>query len=224
MRMAAKQTKGLEPQQARSRESLRKLLKAALEVLGQRGLKGATIPRIAHHAGLTPGAVYRRFPDKDALLEQAILGLGERQDEMLRASLSVETAHQIPLPVLADQVINSMVINYRAKPTLLSAIRHFAQSRSNSPFSKKADKLEKKTMEYVVSLFLTHRKEIGHPDPKTAVSLALLMVMSALTELFVYTCDGMVWRTLLPADDVSIKRELTRAFLSYLQVEQKQSH
>lgn len=221
MRMTAKQTKGLEPQQERSRESLRKLLKAALEVLGQRGLKGATIPRIAHHAGLTPGAVYRRFPDKDALLEQAILGILERQDEMLRASLPVEMAHQIPLPVLADQVINSMVISYRAKATLLSAIRHFAQSRINSPFSRKADKLEKRTLEYLVSLFLTHRKDIGHPEPKTAITLALLMAMSALTELFVYTCDGMSWRVLLPTDDVVIKRELVRAFLSYLQVEQK---
>ncbi|MFI5106681.1 MAG: TetR family transcriptional regulator, partial [Terriglobales bacterium] len=47
----------LAPQQARSRESLRKLLKAAAEVLGQHGLEGATIPRIARHAGLTPGAI-----------------------------------------------------------------------------------------------------------------------------------------------------------------------
>src|SRR5437868_3424328 len=54
--------KTLAPQQARSRESTRRLLKAAAEVLGQHGLEAATIPRIAEHAGLTPGAVYRRFP------------------------------------------------------------------------------------------------------------------------------------------------------------------
>ena len=57
----------------RSRESLRKLMKAAAEVLGQQGVEGTTIRRIAHHAGLTPGAVYRRFHDKDALLETVIL-------------------------------------------------------------------------------------------------------------------------------------------------------
>jgi hypothetical protein len=54
-----------------------KPLKAAAEVLGQHGVEGATIPRIAKHAGLTPGAVYRRFPDKDALLETVILGILE---------------------------------------------------------------------------------------------------------------------------------------------------
>jgi len=56
----APRSQSLAPQQARSRESLRKLLKAAAEVLGQHGLDGATIPRIAAHAGLTPGAIYRR--------------------------------------------------------------------------------------------------------------------------------------------------------------------
>ena len=44
--------KALEPQQERSRESLRRLLKAVTEVLGQHGVEGTTIPRIAHHAGL----------------------------------------------------------------------------------------------------------------------------------------------------------------------------
>ncbi|HEX4681826.1 MAG TPA: helix-turn-helix domain-containing protein, partial [Gemmatimonadaceae bacterium] len=63
-----KAKKTLQPQQERSRESERKLLKAAAEVLGQHGVEGATIPRIARHAGLTPGAVYRRFRDKDELL------------------------------------------------------------------------------------------------------------------------------------------------------------
>jgi AcrR family transcriptional regulator len=91
----------LAPQQARSRESLRKLLKAAAEVLGQHGVEGTTIPRIAQHAGLTPGAVYRRFPDKDALLETVILGILARQDERLRVALTPELARQIPLAVFA---------------------------------------------------------------------------------------------------------------------------
>src|SRR5258708_34025121 len=73
--------KTLEPQQARSRESTRKLLKAAAEVLGQHGLEGTTIPRIAQHAGLTPGTVYRRFPDKDALLEPVAIAILERQGQ-----------------------------------------------------------------------------------------------------------------------------------------------
>src|SRR5471030_1192097 len=93
----------LAPQQARSRESLNKLLKAAVEVLGQHGVAGTTIPRIAAHAGLTPGAVYRRFRNKDVLLETAILRILEDQRKHLRLTLSVETTAEIPLPALAEQ-------------------------------------------------------------------------------------------------------------------------
>src|ERR1700692_258944 len=108
-----KKVKTLEPQQGRSRESLRRLLKAAAEVLGQHGLAGATIPRIAAHAGLTPGAVYRRFRNKDVLLETAILRVLEDQTKVLLLLLTVEAAAEIPFPTLAEQVINSLVLSYR---------------------------------------------------------------------------------------------------------------
>jgi AcrR family transcriptional regulator len=218
-----KARKTLEPQQARSRESLRKLLKAATEVLGQHGVEGTTIPRIAQHAGLTPGSVYRRFHDKDALLESAILGILERQDERLRASLTPEMARQIPLPVFAEQIINSMVVSYRANAGLLRAIRQFVQGRRNSPFWKKAEKWETRTYEHLLALFLTHRKTVRHPDPKTAVSLGLIMVISTLHELVLSQKDWATWKGLLPKDDQALKHELTQAFLNYLGVEQKKN-
>lgn len=211
--------KTLEPRQERSRESLRKLLKAAAEVLGQHGLDGTTIPRIADHAGLTPGAVYRRFHDKDALLEAAILGILERQKERIRTSTTPTTAVRIPLAVLAEQAIGGMVTVYRAHAPLLRAMRQFVQGRTNTPFWTKASKLEASSFESVVNLFLTHRSEIGHPDPKRAVSLGLIMVISTLWELVVLPQDLRAWKGLLPRDDQTLKRELTRAFLSHLGVE-----
>src|SRR5436190_11777417 len=139
--------KSLAPQQARSRESLRKLLKAATEVLGQHGVDGTTIPRIAAHAGLTPGAVYRRFRDKDELLETAILGILERQDERLKASMTPDMTAKIPLDVFAEQVIGVMVVNYRANAALIRALRQFTQSRANLEFMRKAAKLELRSFE-----------------------------------------------------------------------------
>src|SRR5580698_7710463 len=127
-------SKTLAPQQARSRESMRKLLKAAGEVLGQHGLEGATIPRIARHAGLTPGAVYRRFPDKEALLEEVVLGILQRQDERLRIAITPDMARQIPLEVFADQIISSMLVSYRANAGLLRAVRQFVRGRDHTLF------------------------------------------------------------------------------------------
>src|SRR5215475_4385601 len=120
--------KPLAPRQARSRESERKLLKAATEVLGQHGVDGATIPRIAQHAGLTPGAVYRRFPDKNALLETVVQTILENQDSHLRVALSPVMTQQIPLPVLTEQFISSMLLSRRVHAGLLRGLREFVRS------------------------------------------------------------------------------------------------
>jgi AcrR family transcriptional regulator len=211
----------LAPQQARSRESLSKLLKAAVEVLGQQGVAGTTIPRIAAHAGLTPGAVYRRFRNKDGLLETAILRILEDQDKLLLLSLTVEAAAEIPFATLAEQVINSLVVSYRVNASLLRAVRQFLQEKEGSAFWKKASKLEMRTFEYLVDIFVTGGSEIKHEDPRAAAALALMMVNGTLWEVVVNPGDIKLWKGLLPKDDRMLKVELTRAFLSYLSVERK---
>src|SRR5258708_7762307 len=211
----------LAPQQARSRESLNKLLKAAVEVLGQQGVAGTTIPRIAAHAGLTPGAVYRRFRNKDVLLETAILRIWEDQNKVLLMSLTVEAAAKIPFPTLAEQVVNSLVVSYRVNASLLRAVRQFLQEKEGSAFWKKASKLEMLTFEYLVDIFVTGASHIKHEDPRAAAALGLMMVNGTLWEVVVNPGDIKLWKGLLPKDDRTLKAELTRAFLSYLGVDRK---
>src|SRR5229473_1919742 len=213
--------KTLEPQQARSRESLRKLTKAAAEVLGQHGVEGTTIPRIAQHAGMTPGSIYRRFRDKEALLEAVILGILERQEERTKTGMTPASVAQIPLPVFAEQVIAGMVLTYRMNAALLRAMRQFVLGRSGSPFWKKVTRLEVRSYERVMDLFLSHKEEIKHPDPRLAVSIALMMVISMLFEIVVVPVELGPIKAFLPKDDVALRRELVRAFLSYLGVEAK---
>ncbi len=55
----------------------RRILEAAAELFATRGL-GVTLNDIAHHAGVGVGTVYRRFPDKDRLIEELFeLRVGE---------------------------------------------------------------------------------------------------------------------------------------------------
>jgi AcrR family transcriptional regulator len=62
---------------ARNRE---RILEAAIEVFAERGLE-ATPDDVAHRAGVGVGTVYRRFPDKEALVEalfeEAVNGIVE---------------------------------------------------------------------------------------------------------------------------------------------------
>lgn len=208
----------LAPQQARSRESLRKLLKATVEVLGQQGVAGTTIPRIAAHAGLTPGAIYRRFRNKDVLLETTILRILEDQNKLLLLSLTIEAAAEIPFRTLAEQVINTLVVSSRVNASLLRAVRQILQEKEGSAFWKKASKLEMRTFEYLVDIFTGGRSEIKHKDPRAAAALGLMMVIGTLWEVVVSPGDFNSWKGLLPNDDRTLKVELKRAFLGYLGV------
>jgi AcrR family transcriptional regulator len=197
------------------------MLKAAIQVLGHHGVAGTTIPRIAALAGLTPGAVYRRFHNKDVLLETAILRILEDQDKHLRLTLTVETAAEIPLPALAEQFISSLVLSYRRNAGLLRAVRQFLQEKEGTAFWKKGTKLEMRTFEYMVAILIAGADEIKHTDPRAATALGLVMVVGTLWEVVVSPGDAKLWKGLLPKDDQALGRELTRSFLSYLGVERK---
>jgi len=125
-------------------------------------------------------------------------------------------AAQIPLPVFAEQIIGGMVVTYRANAALLRALRHFTQGRPQTAFWRKACRLEVRSIKRLVDLILTARKDIRHPNPRIAVSLGLVMVAATLYDIVVMPVTVEDWKELLPKDDQALKRELTRAFLSYL--------
>src|SRR5437762_6307200 len=90
------------PQQTRSRETLDRILDAAERVLDEKSFTEATLAEIMERAGVTVGAFYRRFPDKDALLhfldERFFQQIGGRSDALLDVDRwrGASTANIIP--------------------------------------------------------------------------------------------------------------------------------
>jgi len=123
--------------------------------------------------------------------------------------------------VFAEQLINNMLVSYRANAGLMRALRQFAQGRDQTSFYRKINKLEMRTHHYLVELFLVHRKEVKHPDPQMAVSFALVMLISTLIELILVDHSMKNWQAVIPRDDQRLKSELLRSFLRYLGIEQK---
>jgi AcrR family transcriptional regulator len=75
---------GARPLRADAERNRQRILRAAAEVFTTRGLQ-ATLDDVAHQAGVGVGTVYRRFPDKESLVEalfeermQALAALAER--------------------------------------------------------------------------------------------------------------------------------------------------
>jgi AcrR family transcriptional regulator len=203
------------PRQVRSRETLARLLDAAEAVLAEGGLEAATVPAIAKHAGLSVGAVYRRFADKDALLRAVYFRMLTRARERNAAGMEMEPYAAVPLETVLRMMVRGIVQHYRENRTLLQAMQQYADSHADPEFRRQAAELNDEALSRIAALAAARRGEIRHPYPDAAVRFALLMVGLVLR--------GVLLRTQpLPgaflSDDAGLEDELTRMVLGYLGV------
>jgi len=77
---------GDRPLRADAERNRRRILAAARELFATRGL-GATLNDIAHHADVGVGTVYRRFPDKDQLIDQLFEQRLSELVEMIKSAI-----------------------------------------------------------------------------------------------------------------------------------------
>ncbi|MFF1820137.1 TetR family transcriptional regulator [Kribbella sp. NPDC058245] len=82
------ETEGAAPRLRKDAElNRRRVVAAAREVFRDRGI-GATLNDVAHHAGVGVGTVYRRFPDKEALVDALFDDMVDTVEAATRAALS----------------------------------------------------------------------------------------------------------------------------------------
>ncbi|MGC2467117.1 MAG: helix-turn-helix domain-containing protein [Candidatus Acidiferrum sp.] len=206
------------PQQKRSRESLCRMLDAAETVLNRHGLEGATVSRIAAKASLSPASVYRRFPDKDALMRAVFSRGTEVNQEELAREVDLKQVGKIGIRIFAQQWVAGMLSAYRARTGLMRATVLYAQQHERTPFVSRQRDLEIQNFKKLVKTFLIWRDEIRHPDPEYAVSYGILTVAFALRELILFD-QARMFEHVLPVRDDNLKEELPRMFLRYLGIE-----
>jgi AcrR family transcriptional regulator len=211
----------LAPKQARSRESLRRLMKAAHEILNEKGIEGATVPRVAARAGLSPGSVYRRFPNKDVLMRAVILETLETLDEAVVSGLTSELAERLSLQEFTEAIVRHRLLSQRQNARMLRAMLQFTLSHTNVAFRKKIAELNARSLQRVADFLLLKRSEINHPNPKTAFPIALMLMATMLQQIVVLDPHLSARDRELGRTDDELVEELTRAFLSYLGAEYK---
>jgi AcrR family transcriptional regulator len=205
------------PQQARSRESLRRLLDAAEVMLEKHGPDGATLPRIAKEAGLAPASVYRRFRDKDALMAAVFDRFASMNAKELAAEVDTKAIQKIGIRAFSRQWISAMITGLRTRTGLVRAALLYSQQHRDAPFVRRKEDLEIQGFERLAGLLLLWRRDIRHPDPDYAVRYAMIMVAMHLRELIVFD-NVRLFEKILRLDDDRLREELPRAFLRYLGV------
>jgi AcrR family transcriptional regulator len=205
--------------QARSRESLKRLLRATIAVLDEDGLEGATIPRIAARAGLSPGTVYRRFPDKDALMREVCLRVYEENYRNVKEFFSAEKWKDKSLAEIARSVIELSLKGHRTHRGLLRSLTFFILQHPDAAFVRKSEELQAKAFQEISELLLTRRHEIRHPDPESAVRFAILTIPVMADGVLVLPPNPDDFNRLVPDVEATLHDELPRMFLRFLGIE-----
>ena len=200
------------PQQARSRDTLKRLLDAAEAVMVKHGPAGTTLPRIAKHAGVAPASVYRRFRDKEALMAAVFRRFRERSSGGTKAAFDPETVRPLGLVKFSTNVIQGMVHGFRASAPVTRAAMQYAEQHPELEFIRKTGASEADSFRQMVETFLIWRDEIKQPDPEQAIRFAFLLVACVLRDLV--TFDRMrLMRPVLAVDDDTLKEDLPKVFL-----------
>jgi AcrR family transcriptional regulator len=198
------------PQQVRSRETLDRILDAAEQVLTEKAFGEATLAEIMDRAGVTVGAFYRRFPDKDALLHH----LDERFFTELRLRADDVLSPERWRDATARQIIEGFTAQavdvYSTRRGLLRSL--FLRARTDTVLQQSAMRVNEHFIGSLRTVLLPLRSQMSHPDPERAVEVGFMMMVGSLRELVVF---GEIWPS-PPSDMVLLSAEVARMYCGYL--------
>lgn len=205
------------PRQARSRQTLDRLLAAAEGLLEEKGFEQATVAEIARRARSSVGSFYTRFPDKEALLQCFDERFFARGRESWDAFLADPRWRRASVADLVRELVRILVRKNRANRALLRALALYARGRPDPRFRERSHRLNAYVLDRVRTLLLARRSDIRHANPALAIDLGLTMVASAVREIVLFQ-EGY---GLAPRTDDGLAAELARAWLAYLGVRER---
>lgn len=201
------------PQQARSQETLDRILDAAEALVTEKGFEEATVAEVARRAESSVGAFYARFCDKTGLLyalhdryfEQAVATADHALDPARWAGATI--------PEILRAVVRFLVEIYRERQGLIRAF--VVRNQSDVEFRARQDRLSHSVATRLSALLLARAAEITHPNAARAATFGLAMTVSTIESVVLF---GELRSSDLALSDDELAAELTRAFLAYLGV------
>jgi AcrR family transcriptional regulator len=199
--------------QARSQETLERLLDAAEELVSERGFDNATVAEIVRRANSSVGAMYARFPDKDSLL----VCLHERfcEQALATADLVLERSRWVgaTIPEIFAVTTPFLVHVYHHKRGLIRAF--IARCSCDPLFAERGSRVGREISAKMLDLLADRHHEIKHPHAELAIDFGLRMIFDTLDHETMYSDFQ---RSKIPLSREQLSEELSRAFLSYLGV------
>ena len=176
------------PVQPRSQHTVQRVLDAASSLLEQMPLEDVTTTRIATEAGLSIGALYRFFPDKQTIID----AIAVRHVEQFRASLTGTVLKSLagklaklekPSPAaILDSIIDAYIVYLDAHPDF----RTISFGRHISAATKERQASPSVGLPALLKNFMLER--LGIPDA-AELDLRLRIVSEAGERLIAYAYE-----------------------------------
>lgn len=165
------------PQQDRSRRTLDRLVKAALDLIGERGVDGASVQDIARRARASVGSFYARFKGKEDLLRYLELRLWSDVDDAWERALAEQDWSEGTFEDLVATLVGVLVEVNRAG----ARQRRVLEARRGPETSSEAARaFEARLGDDIRTLLLRHQDRIAHDDPSRAIDLSVAAVRGIL--------------------------------------------
>ena len=200
----------LHPQQARSEQSLQRLLDAAQGIIEERGHQELSIAEVVRRAGSSVGGFYARFRNKDELLSALETAFLHRLALLLDEMAAPERWSGASDAEIIRALVTLVVDTHRRHGNLMLAF--VARAVRDPEHHGELIAFRRRITERLATLALSRREHVVHPDPALAAEFAVQAVFGILQSRVVSGVLGVHERPI--ADDV-LARELERLVLSY---------
>ncbi|MFG0307212.1 MAG: TetR/AcrR family transcriptional regulator [Phycisphaerales bacterium JB040] len=165
------------PQQDRSRRTLDRIVGAALALIAEKGVDGASVQDIARRARASVGSFYARFKGKEDLLRYLEIQLWTDVDQTWSRALDEQdwSAHSFE-----DLVATLVGVLAEVNRTGARQRRLLEARRGPEASSEAARAFEVRLGSDIRRLLLEHSDRIEHADPARAVDLCVAAVRGVL--------------------------------------------
>jgi AcrR family transcriptional regulator len=171
------------PKQRRSRESYERVLDAAHVLLEENGFDGFTVQEVAARSGVSVGAIYERFGNKETLLRAVHARLMESMSAAGEAAGDPAAAADGAVAAIVS-VVAGMARTMNDNRKALRAFMHLGAvdeviSARGSEASIALSKMFKRSL-------MPYASEFARPDPGVALDVAYRIVYSTLARRVMY--------------------------------------
>ena len=199
------------PKQARSEQTLYRLLDAAEELIQEKGLGDVSIPEIVRRAKSSVGGFYARFKDKDELLRALEERFLHRLDEKVVELVDPGHWGLATTAEIVESCMNELVSTVRAEHNMINAF--LVRAVVDLETRDEGMRFRQRVSSRISDLLLTRRDEISHPEPEVAIDLAVQLAFGLMLQNVIF---GEIRAGDRVLSDAEIEAELTRNFLAYV--------